>query len=353
MNKDILHSIESPINLFLHGEQRKREDHAEYEKKRLGILRIGNAGCLLPDNTTIGADPRTTLARFIGHQLPVTAAQSYFDGGILNEAIWEGNVQASGTPYRCEEDFPVSYPLTDSVKISGRPDMVIGEDVAGEFVPTYGIELKSVQAINSAANKLLMLKPDSKHLIQAGAYAMFLDIPFTLVYTSNVSGGITKPYVKRMSKSTTVSEGKVEFPVGWEKGRLYYVNEDGCKQFTIVTQQGILDYYSLIAEMAQTKTLVRVLQTRKDILGERMKYDPNDYCDLDLLVDPNHKFEDWAKRVEIACDQPYLIKYAKTHYEIAHTHWVRQGPSYKKQADIIDQFETLEEARTYIFGGKI
>ena len=102
--------------------------HQERERSKIHTLRIGNAGCMISDTACIGACPQTTLARYLGYQLPTEDSQSYFDGGIDNEGVWEANIRASGIDYRCEEDFPVIYESPDKLwKLSGRPDIVLGK----------------------------------------------------------------------------------------------------------------------------------------------------------------------------------------------------------------------------------
>ena len=84
MNKNIPYPSDSAIVQFLRGEGELKKRHAEREEVKKGILRVGSSGCVINSNEVVGADPHETLARFLGYQLPTTASQAYFDGGLDN-----------------------------------------------------------------------------------------------------------------------------------------------------------------------------------------------------------------------------------------------------------------------------
>ena len=310
MKKSIPHSTESAIEMFLQGEEAIRKKHQQREQEKISILRIGSSGCMIGPDTCIGACPQTTLARFIGHQLPTEASQPYFDGGISNEFTWETNITAAGIDYKCEEDIPVVHTLPCGTKLTGRPDMATGTQVGEEFKPELMIELKACQATNSAANKLLLEKPDLKHLIQAAAYGMFMGIPATLVYTVNISGGISNYFTKREAGQNEVSFGKVQYPIGWDDGTLYYM-KGKHRIDTIVTQQGILDYFSNIAKMAKEKKPNLIYQDMVDIEGDMMPYNPRNYSDINNLVSDDLPYDEWAEKLKLVCAQEYQIKLKK------------------------------------------
>ena len=100
IKKDIPHSEESAIEYFLQGEEKLKKNHKEREKSKIYTLRIGNAGCMLNDTECIGACPQTTLARYLGYQLPTEASQGYFDGGIDNESVWDTNIKAANQKFK-------------------------------------------------------------------------------------------------------------------------------------------------------------------------------------------------------------------------------------------------------------
>lgn len=356
INPNIPPSEDSAMLAFLEGEEALRAKHQEREASKLGILRVGNAGCMVSENSCIGACPQTTLARFLGHQLPTEASQAYFDGGIENESVWDVNIRAAGRDFRCEEEIPVVHTLPCGTKITGRPDMVLGETKEmyqkyDQFFPQLVIELKACQATNSAAKKLLLESPDLKHLIQAATYSMFLNAPAVLVYTSNVSGGIVNYFTKREAGGADATFGKIEFKLGWEDGNLYYMKGD-IRYDTVVTQQGILDFYSNIAKMARERSPGLIYEDMVDIYGDLLPYNPRNYSDINSLVSDNQSFDDWEAQVKQACSQEYLIKLRKKKYVVVHPTYEVTTFKYIKVEKEIKTFETLQAARKFVLAKK-
>jgi hypothetical protein len=353
MKTNIPHSQESAIEKFLTGEQALREKHAAREKDKLGILRVGTAGCMISEDSCIGSCPQAALSRFLGYQLPSEASQPYFDGGLANEHVWETNVTAAGIPYKCEEDIPVVYELPDKTLITGRPDQVVGREEDGEFIPEIMFEHKATQAANSAASKLLVQKPDMKHVIQAATYSMFLGIPAILVYTSNISGGITNFFTKREAGVNEATFGKIEFKLGWEDGNLYYM-KGSTRIDTIVTQQGILDFYSNIAKMAREGKPNLIYQDMKDIEGNLLPYNPRMYSDIPNLVDDELPFEEWKEKLANVTSKPYVIKYKTKRgyspwYEVIQPDYEVEEHRYYRVDRFIEKFTTLADAREFVY----
>ena len=354
MSKNIPHSKDSALELFLKGEEALRAKHAAREESKKGILRVGSAGCMVTEDSCIGACPQTTLARFLGYQLPTEASQAYFDGGIDNESVWEVNLRAANLDLRMEEEIPVKYTLPCGTLITGRPDVVIGKEENGTFNPALMVELKACQATNSAAQKILLEKPDLKHLIQAATYSFMLDVPATLVYTGNVSGGITNFFTSRELGRRDVSFGKAEYKLGWDDGKLYYMKGNN-RIDTIVTQQGILDYYSNIARMAREKNPALIYQAMVDIHDDLLPYNPRNYSDIPTMVDDSLPYEEWLEKLAFVCKQDKIIKLKtknrEKHYYIMHPDYEVEGHRYWKVDREITKFDTLEQARRYLYEG--
>ena len=340
-------STESAITYFAVGEDKLDQQHNEREKSKLHTLRVGNAGCMTGPDTCIGACPQSTLARFLGHQLPTVGSEGYFQGGVANETIWEQMITAADLDFKCEEDIPVKHTLPSGTNITGRPDMVLGDYKGEEFIPRLVIELKACQAANSAAKKLLLEKPDDKHLIQAAAYSMFLEVPAVLVYTSNVSGGIPNYFTAREAGTKEVSFGKIEFQLGWEDGNLYY-KKGNARYETIVTQQGILDFYSNIDRMAKEKNPGLIYQDMTDIHGDMLPYNPRDYSDINMLVSDDLSFDQWIEEVRQVCGQSYQIKLKKKKYVVVEPGYEVESFKYVKSDKEIKTFETLAAARKFV-----
>lgn len=351
MKNNIKHSAKSAIEMFLQGEEVLRKQHQERERSKIGILRVGNAGCMIDKERCIGASPQTTLARFLGYQLPSEASQAYFDGGIDNETVWETNLRAAGIAFKREEEIPVVHTLPCGTQVTGRPDIVTG---VGNFTPELMLELKASQATKSSAEKLYLEKPSTEHLIQASTYSMFLGIPAILVYTSNVSGGINNWWTKKEVGDLDATFGKIEFKLGWEDGHLYYM-KGGLRVETVVTQQGILDYYSNIVKMARERKPNLIYQADVDIQGDMLPYNPRKYNDLINLVDDDLPFGEWLAKVQLVCKQDYLIKYRTKRgkepwYEVIHPTYFVEGHRYYKEEKLIKEFTSLNSARKFIYG---
>jgi len=341
------------IDVFLKGEEVLRAEHNAREISKIGDLRVGSAGCMVGESRAIGKCPQTALARALGHQLPTFGSQAYFDGGLANEEIWAKNAKASGVAFRCEEDIPVVHHLPSGTKITGRPDMVLGTEKGGEFTPEHMIELKACQATNSAGEKLLLNKPSADHVIQAATYSMFLGIPASLVYTSNVTGGIVNFFTKKAAGRADAPFGKIEFKLGWEDGQLYYML--GTERVnTEVTQDGILEYYHNIDQMARQKNHQLIYQDMTDLYGNVMPFNPRNYNDILNLVDEDLPFDQWVSRIEQVCKQPYLIKYRTKRntppwYEVIRPNYHVESYKHYKEDELIQSFESLDAARKFVY----
>lgn len=356
INKDIPHSKEYAIHHFLDGEAKLAELHKEREKEKLGHLRIGSAGCMISEEACIGKCPQTALARFVGYQLPTDSSTGFFQGGTANETTWETMITAAGLEFKCEEDIPIIHTFPDGTLLTGRPDMVLGKEV-GQFVPRLMIELKACQATNSAAEKILLEKPATDHLIQAATYSMFLGVPASLVYTGNVSGGIVNYFTRREAGQNDMSFGKIEFNLGWDNGNLYYM-KGKHRIDTIVTQKGILDYFQNISRMAREGKPNLIYQDMVDIEGNMLPYNPRKYNDILNLVDVDLSMDEWTEKLAIVANQPYQIKYKTKRghtpwYEVTHPDYVVEEHRYYRQDKMIKKFEMLKSARRFIYeGGK-
>lgn len=350
VSKDAKMSIPTPIELFIEGERILAEQHAAKEHEKVGVFRGGSAGCILPDHTYIG-DLYKDMARFLGMQRGILMG-SYMDAGIANEYIWEKNIAATKTPFRCEEKIPVRYEFDNKYVATGRPDMVVGIEnkvmEITEFTPVYGIELKTKNTVKTAASSLLGGKIDPKHLCQAGLYMHALNIPFYLVNTS-MTGGELGYFDKKEYDAWEVSPGKNQYLLSWRDGCLFV---DDVK--TIITLEGILDYYRIIGEMVDRQEIVSLRNSSCDAVGKSLPYDLNDYMDFPLAVSCGQSFKDWVQEAESYCKVPaeYSIKYKTKKgsgwYEVHYTTYKLQGNTLYTVVEDVSRFQGLEEARKYL-----
>jgi hypothetical protein len=180
----------------------KKEDEVA-EAGKAGVWRGGSSGCITAKGSIVGADPREVVLRYLGIQMPTDYdTQLMFDAGLQNEESFVSLLDKAGTEFKQEEEIPMVYNLPNGEKVTGRPDVIIGETVENTdtngrndfFIPKLGIELKLICSPFAAHDRAAWFKGnvDSKHLIQACHYAGHFNIPWVLAYTSR--GYYTLPY---------------------------------------------------------------------------------------------------------------------------------------------------------------
>lgn len=313
IKRDIPASDLSSIDLFNKAREVNSAEYDEQAKKKLGTLRGGNSGCMVGENV-IGTCHRKSLARFLGYDGTIDAnTQSIFEQGFGNEAIWEGHMAKTGYAMRCEEQIPIEWTTTTGIKVTGRPDVVLGREVSPAiqdpskdpiklFVPELGLELKTIAAANSATGLYVEDKPKTDNLVQTAHYSMILGIPFILVYTWN--GKVPVPHWAKKKKNylpdPTMREllpFKREYKLGWEDGNLYYINAKGFRTNTDITQDGIKEYYDLVADMADKKDLYIRFRS-SDFKGRPGPFSMCDYCPWQEACDTGeHDFDLWLDYV--------------------------------------------------------
>lgn len=351
---------ESPMAQYQRGTDCEQEIHKEAERNRKPTLRGGSVGCLLDDGTAMGCSPLKALARYLGYQFAIpNKTFKIFDGGFANEHTWESKFKVAGTQFRCEEDYPLTYNIGEYV-VTGRPDIVVG-DYHPEFIPTYGIELKSVASVGTAKKVFEDFKPKDDNFIQACHYMWKFGIPWVLVYSST---SIQKDYEfakwfydksgKRVMSihnecgdkrqlfelNKDVAPQDIEFKIGLDDGTFYYLHpETGERVNTLVTTQGIENYYKLVIEMIETKDISKGKLSQIDMFGKKIFYDTNAYDEMQLMSDPKacgYDLDVWAAQIKRMTQQPYMLQIRKKKYQVI------------KDGEFIIEYDTRREALDYI-----
>ena len=299
----------SSIKLFNDARKKLEEVHAETEEKKRGTLRGGTSGCLV-GSTVIGICHRKALARFLGYGTSVDdQTKSIWDQGYGNESIWEEHYNALLGPdgWRKDTEIPIKWETSDGVPVTGRPDLVVGKTVDGEFIAETGLELKVIAAANSAAGMFYENKPKTENLIQSAHYSMELDIPFILVYSYNGKCDIPWWAKKKFNVPKSerhVSPFKREFNLGWEDGKLYYIDGlYGKRHETDITMEGIREYYDLISDMKNKKDLYQRFRN-KDFQGKAAPFDMCNYCEWSDACDQGeYDYDTWVDFVSVRSDK--------------------------------------------------
>lgn len=322
--------------LYSAGVDSMAKEHDDLEETKVGTLRAGNTGAMFAGKV-IGKCARQTLLRHLGISFEAIAASKrlMFDAGLSNEDIWvkalEEGIKASGEPYiiKREEDIPISWTTESGVAVTGRPDIVMGIEEDGKFVPKKGLELKLASSLWTCRDTGIMFEPKLMHLLQAGHYSWQLGIPFELWYTNRAefavgSGWEQKTFPKKEEMLTDIVEwgkrkdkrtGKeieyvkkvLQFNQGYsldwtDKGQLRYRPILEGKELhytsTPITIEGIKAYYEEVLRQKERKKL----SPRPDNLkpdGSKGNYSICNYCPLMQICDKKEQdYDEWLSMVQ-------------------------------------------------------
>ena len=194
--KSIDYTDQSPIETFNKGRDKIQAERKEYSKGRTHRLKGGSVGCLLPDGKVLGVSLFQSIARYIGLEMPVSKTSlDTFSGGFLSEFDWLEKFKAANMPYKCEGDIPIRDEIAGR-PLTGHPDIVPGVYDGETFTPSYGIELKAVLSVGTAAKVFLHQQPKDENFCQSCSYMYRMGVPWVLVYSNNTHFK-TDSFIKR------------------------------------------------------------------------------------------------------------------------------------------------------------
>lgn len=311
--------------------ERQRE---EEETAKVGTLRGGNSGLKLGD-LIYGKCHRLSLLRFLGISSSTEPNRHLmFAAGRTNEDSWyELLAESWDGPILREDEIPVSWQTSNGTPVTGRPDIVLCENVpqaraegsrdagapadesqsersGGEPKPVLGLELKLVSSLWTALSVFLKKVPKSDHLIQAAHYSWQLGVPFELWYTSRVDWPILKwKWILDLLKGDGRTEIERDergpkkllpfysgFFLDWKDGRLYYRHESATVWTpTAVTAEGVRDYYEYVSTLQETKDL-GPRPTNQEVTGGEAGWNKCDakYCPLAGVCDRHESnYDKW------------------------------------------------------------
>jgi len=232
-----------------------RAARAEKDQATKGHPRVGSSGCVSAGGDVYGVCPRIALARQMGiEETPSLATQIMWKAGEANEDTWN-KVLDAGLPPNMGREFDVEVRHTIdgvSLPVLGHPDVVYNVD--GTFA--HGLELKGVFGSSTAVLVALDGRPKNENLIQAAAYSHFMDkLPWALCYTS-ASWVPVNFYDQKTYGVKSIKPFYRTFYMEWVGDKLRYRNEESEAWVdTVITGQGIEDYYLLVEEMRTERNL--------------------------------------------------------------------------------------------------
>jgi hypothetical protein len=293
---------------FLRRILREREEN----KAKAGILRGGNSSALV-NGRVIGLDPRETLLRYLGMEMPMDF-DSYLmmDAGLFNEDAHSNLLKEAGATFKCEEEVPVIHSITTDagteVAITGRPDRAMLND---EGQLTVIIEEKQI-ASSWKAKELShwgMGNPKPENVVQAAHYSMFHGmIPAILAYSSRSWHSIKSPKDNLLQPDHRAILGDGDWMFGakpfmalyeleWQDDTLYL---EGRK--TAVTSHSIKEYYKYVADCAEKGVIPNVHYS--DTWGNPMtKSKREKYYDWKHI--PEDDFNEWVALIQAECDEAW------------------------------------------------
>jgi hypothetical protein len=292
--------------LLEQGHANLAKQKAEKEEKLRGHLRVGTSGCVV-GNEIYGTCHRIALARSLGieEKAKLHTRVMWYEGEY-NEVDWDGIITASTDSKTGKGHYPVDRNQTDikatiegvPLPVLGHPDMLLAKEMGGE--PILGLELKGVFGYSTAVLVSVEGKPKCDNLIQAAAYAHFLNLPYELWYTNSC-------YWPKMYGKEGIEPFYKGFALDWREGILWYQPEEKEWVETLITVQGIKDYYRFVAEMPTRKELgPRVTSNYAD--GSPNKWGPQANCKFCAFssscdrYDTTQDYDKWIEDIKTAVE---------------------------------------------------
>jgi hypothetical protein len=328
--KDLLERDDKASNL----------EHATESKKKLGDLRVGNSGIMMPDGNFAGSCQRRTFLRLKGVDIPAPADRAVmFEFGRINEVILIDKLKrALGATFTITGDDvnTVSWETRSGRAVTGRPDIVLAKS---DGTPLLVIEAKMCGSLGTVRDCRFGNSPKLAHICQAAHYGWKLDVPIKLIYIQCVDYATqmwpsnVKEYPKPgqpgseqidYTEKEIGAKGKKEIvmmPKKIKPGRTVYdvvIEENGEVRYrlengkgactsTCVTIDGIVEFYEHVDSIESTQVLgPRPLSV--DVKGNFLQWDNCNYCSCKPFCDEfETKIDIWFNKIKEANDKGELF----------------------------------------------
>ena len=265
------------LDLLSQAMAREQNKKAAEEQTKLGRLRGGNSGAILPGTTVAaGACARLAHLRMLGVELEVIDDSKLlmFQGGFQNENVWVSYMRDIWPgKVKVEDEIPISWETSTGIKVTGRPDLVLCDP--NTEVPVLGFELKGVASVWTLRD--IWTKDDSgpklAHICQAAHYSWKLGeqynigkpLPYKIIYTSYVNfsmpdfarkffpppGYVESRYIEYNEKGEVknTKPQAISYDIIWDGDQVKFRREDADDRDpwtpTPVTWRGIQKFYEV------------------------------------------------------------------------------------------------------------
>jgi hypothetical protein len=310
---NITASTLSIIDLWRKGHEILAAKSHELEQTKIGTLRGGSVGFIDSDGDVQGKCHRLAHLRSLGFQeTKDEETHLMFGAGYDNEDQWLANLQAAWTgTIKREHEHPVSWTTSSGQVVNGRPDIVLLDETAKSVL---GIELKLVSSVWTAYDVHYKFVPKLDHLIQASHYMWQLNIPYKLIYSSRVNwlvpynvrhkleGKHDVVYRERGDKKEIdkITPFIREYDLDIRDGVVYYQTKGmTVPQQTLITVDGIKQYYEYLSTLSQTKDL-KGRPLSLDAVGDVMSWSQCGRCPLKETCDTyESNYELWLDNAKL------------------------------------------------------
>lgn len=302
------------------GRSLARQKYLEEEKDKRGILRAGNSGVMTPDGDVAGACHRLAHLRSLGIDMdpPDDSRLIMFQLGTANEDVIYNDLihtKKDNEIILRETEIPISWTTSNGTKVTGRPDMVVLEQIGDARKAVFGVEIKSIASVWTSREVLFENKPKFEHLVQAAHYSWKLDCPFKLLYKQYANQAVPqwahKFFPKRSEKNSEHIEyndkGEVksikpfeivyELEWGTKVSTLRYRREGRSKwENTPIRLDDIERFYEFVSNMEKTKDLGPIPMTI-GADGMEKNFSKCGYCALQDICKKETKYDNWLNAI--------------------------------------------------------
>lgn len=225
----------------------EEKEHQKYEESKIGVLRVGSCGAVLPNGDIIGTCPRSAMLRCLGvSESKDTKSHICTKAGTLFEQEVARLLKVAGQEIKQEDEIGVQFKTKLGRLVTGRPDVVIMNDENPQVV----IDVKGVLSHSTASKTTYGDAPKKlDQLIQITLYSKLLGIPGILLFWNGSYYQPSYPDKKKYGIQGNIEPYRKYFKVFLDSDEhvCYYDIDGGREPYkTIIRFPYISEYYNLV-----------------------------------------------------------------------------------------------------------